>query len=1034
MGTSAAEVVLLGRFEVRREGAPVPWSAFGGRQAQRLVRYLASSGGAYVTRDQLIEALWGANLPADPDANLNVVVTRARHALGSPSTIETRPGGYALSPEVTADVDGFVAAAEAAARTDTPEARVAAHRAALSLWTGEPLVEDRYADWARASRERLLQVRQEALERGAEAALEVGDTVAAVTWARDAVAQQPLREVSCLLLVRALAAGGDLATALTEYDALRSRLAEELGIDPSPQAQALHVQLLHQAPSVVGPSSPLGPPPFVGRGPELARLQRTSLPGSVVVVRGPAGGGKSRLLAEVRARSGLPSLVARAVQPEQSAPWSLARRLARAALDLGADPAELPPRVRSAVADLVPDLGAEEVALDAESRRVLVLDGVRRLLTGSTARLLVVDDLQWADASSLDLLTLLAAEPSLSLMIACRSGEELTEPVRGLLDQLRAARCTEVALGPLAPAEVAQLVADHELANVVSDLTDGTPFEVLQVLDELSRNRVVRREPTGWVRVDTTEAASEVARAAAAEGRRQAVASRLASHTAEARRLMAVVALLDRPAPDDLLARGSGIPDPTPALHQLVGAGLVRRDPAGWATAHDLVGEAVRDQLGPAERATLHRSVADALGPGSAVAAERAHHLSGGGDPAGAATAYADAARGRLDACADDEALTLCEAGLLLEPDDETRRVLLEVRAEGRRRAGDRSGTRADLRSALSLATTPADRSRLLAALAQHASGGDDMARAEQLAELAIVEAATEPSARAHALRVAAIVDMNLDRPDRADERYAEALRLFRESGNAAGVVEVLDARAMASFMRGEVLVATDDLARVAGVFEDLGRLFRVVQPLSTAGHGSVFQDCADEGLKLTQRALELARSLGDREGTSFALWHGSEALAALGEVAPALAWAQEALEIAIDIGHRGWTATGHRAVGVAHLAAGDLDAAEQAFLASLGVSHNLPLFGSWARSRLAMVANARRDHLAARELAEQALRLGPPLAHHEARLALAEAALGQGSADAAELVQAALDGERAGFRVGLEALRTSGARPSPPE
>ncbi|MCV4754885.1 hypothetical protein OFC37_36020, partial [Escherichia coli] len=79
-------------------------------------------------------------------------------------------------------------------------------------------------------------------------------------------------------------------------------------------------------------------------------------------------------------------------------------------------------------------------------------------------------------------------------------------------------------------------------------------------------------------------------------------------------------------------------------------------------------------------------------------------------------------------------------------------------------------------------------------------------------------------------------------RPERAEERYDEALRLFREVGDAAGVIDVMDARTMAAFMRGEVVTATAELARVAELLEDLGRLFRVVQPLSTSGHGLVFQ------------------------------------------------------------------------------------------------------------------------------------------------------------------------------------------------
>ena len=62
------QIDVLGRFAVRRNGEPVAFSAFGGRLAQRVVRILACRRGELVTRDFLIEALWGDAPPADPDS------------------------------------------------------------------------------------------------------------------------------------------------------------------------------------------------------------------------------------------------------------------------------------------------------------------------------------------------------------------------------------------------------------------------------------------------------------------------------------------------------------------------------------------------------------------------------------------------------------------------------------------------------------------------------------------------------------------------------------------------------------------------------------------------------------------------------------------------------------------------------------------------------------------------------------------------------------------------------------------------------
>ena len=126
---------------------------------------------------------------------------------------------------------------------------VAAAREALGLWRGEPLPEDTYDDWARPFRERLELIHQELLEIGAEAAIMTGELGASVDWARQAVARQPLREAATIVHLRAFAAAGTHAAALKAYDDYRTRLADELGIDPSPAAAILHQRLLRRSPS-----------------------------------------------------------------------------------------------------------------------------------------------------------------------------------------------------------------------------------------------------------------------------------------------------------------------------------------------------------------------------------------------------------------------------------------------------------------------------------------------------------------------------------------------------------------------------------------------------------------------------------------------------------------------------------------------------------------------------------------------------------------------------------------------------------------
>ena len=414
------EIDLLGRFSVRRGGRVVDVAEFGGRRVRELIRILAAERGRVVSRDALIEALWGDQLPADPATNLNVLVNRARRALGERDVLHTAAGGYLLrdGTDILVDAEHFeelVGKARVEQARGHDGATASAAGAALDIWD-EPLREDAYADWARPHRDRLERLHQDALEIGADALLATGRAQEAVALAVQAVASQPLREAARLLLVRAYAAEGDQAAAVAAYLDLRRVLADELGIDPSPEAVALYERLLRgtlpaRTTAPRRPSSDLLP--MVGRDHELDELLALGAHQRIAVVSGRSGWGKSRLLDALCAQSDRPVLLARALLPERDEPWSLARTLVRAPPTAAVDVLGLlGPTTSAAMADVLPDLGAASADLDLQSRRALILQGLLRIVEATAPSLVVVDDLQWADSSSLDLLALLAGRSS----------------------------------------------------------------------------------------------------------------------------------------------------------------------------------------------------------------------------------------------------------------------------------------------------------------------------------------------------------------------------------------------------------------------------------------------------------------------------------------------------------------------------------------------------------------------------------------------------------------------------------------------
>jgi predicted ATPase len=147
-------VTLLGGFDASVDGVPVTESAWRLKKARELVKLLALAPGHRLHREQAMDVLWREHGPAAAANNLNQAVHVARRALGA-SAIEVRDEVLHLAADV--DVDAFEAAAASARRARTH----AAYRAALSLYEGELLPENRYEDWAEARREELARLAAE---------------------------------------------------------------------------------------------------------------------------------------------------------------------------------------------------------------------------------------------------------------------------------------------------------------------------------------------------------------------------------------------------------------------------------------------------------------------------------------------------------------------------------------------------------------------------------------------------------------------------------------------------------------------------------------------------------------------------------------------------------------------------------------------------------------------------------------------------------------------------------------------------------
>lgn len=289
-------------------------------KVRALLAALLVHEGRPVSADRLIDGLWGDDLPGNPANALQAKVSQLRKALGRDRVVRQAPG-YRLRLDETGDevdADRFLSLVDRAGSAAGPRERAELLTEALELWRGPAYADFADEEFVRTAAQRLTEQRLAVREERAEALLESGDLTLLTGELADLVARHPLRERLRAVQLRALYRSGRQSEALASYAELRARLADELGLDPSPELAALHEAILRQAPALAPtPASPAGaaPPPerprsnlpapltaLVGRERSLAGIGQLLATERLVTLTGPGGVGKTRLAVEAARR------------------------------------------------------------------------------------------------------------------------------------------------------------------------------------------------------------------------------------------------------------------------------------------------------------------------------------------------------------------------------------------------------------------------------------------------------------------------------------------------------------------------------------------------------------------------------------------------------------------------------------------------------------------------------------------------------------------------------------------------------------
>ncbi len=783
---SLLRLAVLGPPEIFHDGSRLTFSL---RKAQALLLYLAVEGGMH-SRSKLAAFLWPDSESSDARRTLRNAMVLLRSLLADPNTAAApdslSPGQGAhllsqgdligLNPQAPLELDLAVVqqAYAAAQRFSTPpsepqRAALVAHvQQALALvrgpflegfWLREETAFDAWHEQQQQQWQVRLQLLCDRLSSWQEAAGELEPARATLLrW----LALDPLAEEAYQRLMRVHLARDDASAALQVYATCRARLAEELQVKPSPDTVALaeRIRALAAARRGSSPARPVmasvesRPPgelvaPLIGRAAAFSQLvasfqQARAGQAQAVLVVGEAGIGKTRLAREFVAwarAQGAEVLSGHAFEAGGRLPYQPLIEALRTRLEAENAPEDLLEDLWLAeLARLLPELRGRYPDLPAPTQDELTARGqlfeaVARLVAALAQRaplVLLVDDLQWADGASLDLLRYLGASwirhgSRVLLLGTVRSDQlELNPQLSAQLADLgRDLPVTQVTLQMLSQAETIQLIQaiagegapgtrrggeqrEHgttlpstagpgaspaqesetplvALGDFLYAHTGGQPFYLLETL-KLLRGRewlVPRLGADGTWRLELdVEMAAVVAqeqswRELLPPSVRAMIRARLSPLSPAARQLVMASAVLSTQATAQRLWQVAelGVQAGVEALEEAIGSGMLREEQAGggrpgsYHFAHELIRDVVYTELGEARRQVLHQRAFALLHSEGARASELAYH---------ALLAGEDESASRYSVQAGDEAMAVFAVEEAIRHYEQARALLQE--------------------------------------------------------------------------------------------------------------------------------------------------------------------------------------------------------------------------------------------------------------------------------------------------------------------------------------------------------------------
>ncbi|GHJ48897.1 SARP family transcriptional regulator [Catellatospora sp. TT07R-123] len=884
-------VGLLGPVTAWHDGRAL---ALGPAMQRAVLALLALEPGRVVSVERLVDGLWDEEHPQRPAGVIQTYVSRLR-ALLRPigAGIELHGTGYRLDvPPGQVDLHAFRAAVAAALPGDDP----APLRAALALWRGDPLAGLRSTPLLDRLRSGLAEERLAAREECLDRELRVGRHQQVVAELSALHEEQPLRERPLALLLLALYRDGQRPLALDRYARVRRRLAEELGLDPSPELAELHTRLLRDDPGLTAAAEPVLPVPrqlphdvadFTGRDREVELLVAAARQdGAAVVVcaiDGMAGVGKTALAVHVGHRL---------------ADWFPDGQLF---LDLhGFTDGHVPMEAGEALGVLLRALGTADAALpEGAAERA----GLWRGLLARRRMLVLLDNAATAE--------------QIRPLLPGTAGSLALVTTRRRLAGLDGARSVSL--------EVLDEPQGRRLFNgVVGARAHAEPAAVGEVLALCGHLPLAIRIAAARLHHRSQWSVGHLAARLRAEQRRLAelrsgdndveAAFRLSYRdlTRLEQRLLRLVGTY--PGHDVTAASAAALLGADPVrtdelLEALLDAHLLLQRTADRYRCHDLVRVFAAELAGPGERAEAgarvrdwHRAAA-AAAMDAYVPAEREYRpvIGPAADPvpvfadAAGALAWLDTERANLIALARSGAGVPGYAGDLS-------RLLF--------RYLDNRGHYGDAQFLHGLAAADPDaavRASAYGSLGNMAlrRGHYPVALDHYERALGLVRSAGDRASESRLLNNVGIVLSWTGQPDAAIGHHERGRELAGQVGDRLTEARSLGNLGTVYKMLGRHLAATAAHEQALPIFEELGATGSLALTLFNLGGLGIDLEHYDKALAYLRRALPMAVELGDRSLEANVLDAGGRALACLGDPDGAVGHHERALAISREIGNR---------------------------------------------------------------------------------------------------------------------------------